>query len=639
MRNLAPAANAPILHLPGSILESITDAFTALDSDFHYVWVNAEALRLLQMTRDELLGRCIWEVFPTVAGTIFEDKCREAMATGKPTEFEHFLSVWDRWFFDKVYPMENGGVAIYWREITAQKRLEDALKESNCQLKFQADLLESTHDAVIALDPNLCIRYCNAAAEQMYGVKLADVLGQPLPAMHGYAWLAPEDERRFFADWAESGSWKGEYIHILKNGAQIVVQSTVNKLTPEAGGGMVAVIRDITAHKQAEIRTQNQASQLARANEDLLHFAYAASHDLQAPLRTITSFSQLLALKCRQNLDERGNEFLRWIVDASTRMDAMLRDLLQFAKAAGAEALLEQVDLQQAFSTAVESVRSGVEETQALITNDPLPTVAGDHGQLVQLFQNLLGNALKYRQSNVPPRIHVSAVKTEAEWVIAVRDNGIGFEAKDATRIFGVFQRLHGKEFAGTGIGLTICKRIVERRGGRIWADGAPGAGATFSFTIPDSTAVIQAAPPLDWARVHGALEDGPLVEESPLMTGHFDELFKAFDLAQAIVRRLDGKVLIWTKGAGRLFGWTESEVLGKPLHELLATEFPIPHPAVAAALLRSGDWTGELKAHKNDGSVVWLAAHMVLYRDGSGRPESVIEVYNDITGLRAAEG
>lgn len=869
-----------------SILESITDAFTALDEEFRYVWVNAEAERLLAIPRTELLGRCIWDVFPSIAGSIVEEKCREAATARKPVEFEHFFPAWGRWFFDKVYPNPNGGIAIYWREITDQKKaeaklrrqameleqvhdsivatdlegkitrwnhgaekifgyearevlgqdvrmlyfgedrtaalpflagresnqtasrvrhksgaerfmhfsysqmcdevsvpygwlavaiditaqqkaeqalrvaeerfrlasqavegivydwnpktglvhrsgdlqkligvpaeqaepsetwwqsrvhpedgaqssfnllarlaegqdhfdaefrfrhasgrwiylcdhcfvvrgengdvrrvvgsthditarklLEEALKESNRKLRFQADILESTNDAVIALDPDLCIRYCNAAAEQMYGVKLKDVLGQPLPAMHGYAWLDPKDERRFFADWAERGSWKGEYIHVLKDGTQLVVQSTVNKLAPEAGGGMVAVIRDITGQKQAELRTQNQGAQLARANDDLLHFAYAVSHDLQAPLRTITSFSQLLALKCRQSLDDRGNQFIGWIVDASTRMHAMLHDLLQFAKTAGAEAVLEQVALELALATALDSLRSGVEETQAVITRDELPEVAADSGQIVQLLQNLIGNALKYRQPTVPPRIHVGARRTETEWVISVQDNGIGFDPNDAERIFGVFQRLHRQEFAGTGIGLTICKRIVERRGGRIWAEGVIGVGATFHFTIPDSTAVVQANPPIDWQRVPGALEGGPARDDLPSPAGgHFDELFKAFDLAQAVVRGMDGSVLIWTKGAERLFGWTEVEARGKPLHDLIGTEFQIPRARMAADLLRSGEWAGELKARKKDGRVVWLASHMVLYRDGSGRPESVIEVYNDITGLKKLE-
>lgn len=524
-------------------------------------------------------------------------------------------------------------------DVTEQKKLEQELKDRNKELKFQADILEATHDAVVALDANLCIRYCNAAAEKLYGVRLADVLGQPLPVMHGYAWLAPEDEQRSLSDLRDRGSWKGEYIHILRDGTQLVVYCTVNVLAPEAGGGMVAVIRDITERKRSEMDVRNRTLRLVRANDDLLHFAYAVSHDLQAPLRTITSFSQLLALKYKQKLDGQGGEFIRWIIDASTRMDTMLRDLLQFAKVAGGNAeFSEVVCLQDAFSTALDGLRSSIEETQAVITADRLPTVACDAGQMVQLFQNLIGNSLKYRRPDTAPHIHVSAREAADGWEITVRDNGMGFEPKHAEQIFGVFQRLHGKEVAGTGIGLTICKRIVERRGGKIWAEGQLGAGATFHFSIPHSTAAFHAAPSMDWERVHTVLENRPQPDEAEMPMAHFDELFKTLDLAQAIVRNFDGTILIWTKGAERLFGWTEAEAQGQQLHDLIATEFPKSRAAIEAALLRNGEWTGELKAHKKDGRVVWLASHKALYRDGSGRPQSVIEVHNDISALKQAE-
>jgi PAS domain S-box-containing protein len=514
--------------------------------------------------------------------------------------------------------------------------LEAEIAESNKQLKFQLDMLAATSDAVIALDADLCIRYCNAAAERIYGVRLADVLGKPLPVMHGYAWLAKEDEQRCLEDLAQRGCWKGEYIHILKDGSQLVVHSTVNVLPAESGGGMVAIIRDITGRKQWEMRTKEQSQQLTRANEDLLHFAYAVSHDLQAPLRTITSFSQLLALKYKATLGAEGSQFVGWIVDASSRMETMLRDLLRFATVAGGEAEFKQdVSLDEVLSTALESLRTMIAETQAAITHEPLPRVAGDDGQLVQLFQNLLGNSLKYRKPDMAPQIHVSCERNGAEYIISVRDNGLGFESKHAERIFGVFQRLHDKEFSGTGIGLTICKRVVERRGGRIWAEGKPGEGATFSFSIPDSTVAVRAAPAMDWGHMRAFLENHA---DAPSPDGHFDELFKLLDLAQAIVRKLDGSILIWTKGAERLFEWTAVEAVGKNLSELIKIEFPMPLTEIEAELLRNGEWTGEVKARKRDGTVIWLATHKILHRDGSGRPQSVIEVHNNITLLKEAE-
>ena len=529
-----------------------------------------------------------------------------------------------------------GELALHALGITEPKRLAPALTENDQQLKFYADILAATNDAVIALDAGLCIRYCNAAAERIYGVRLAEVVGKPLPAVHGYAWLDKEDEQRSLEDLAQRGSWKGEYIHLLKDGSQIVVHSTVNVLPAEAGGGMVAVIRDITGRKQEEMRTKEQTQQLARANEDLLHFAYAVSHDLLAPLRTITSFSQLLGLKYKAKLGAEGGKFIQWIVDAGTRMDTMLRDLLRFATVAGGDAELDKnVSLNEVLSTALASLRTMVAETQAVITQQSLPAVAGNTGQLVQLFQNLIGNALKYHKPGTAPIVHVTAERSGQETIVNIRDNGLGFESKYAERIFGVFERLHGKEFSGTGIGLTICKRIVERRGGRIWAEGKPGEGATFSFSIPDATVAVQAAPAMDWGRVRAVLENHAAL---PVPAGHFDELFKLLDLAPAMVRKLDGTILIWTKGAERLFEWTEAEAVGKNLHELTKSEFSTPLTGIESDLLRNGEWSGEFKARKRDGTAIWLATHTILHRDGSGRPESVIEVHNNITPLKEAQ-
>jgi len=546
---------------------------------------------------------------------------------------------WSPLHDDAGQPYEILAVAS---DLTAQKSadwepLERELKESNKHLKFKAAILENTEDAVVALDASLSVRYCNAAAEKLYGVRLADVIGKPLHEMHGYAFLAPEDEQRTITDLLERGSWKGEYIHILKDGSRLVVESTVNVLTPEVGGGMVAIIRDVTKRKQAEVSAENQRQQLARANEDLLHFAYAVSHDLQTPLRSVTTFSQLLALKYRPVLDVEGDKFIRYIVDGSSRASTMLRDLLEFAKIAGGDADFSvSVSLEEIVAAAVDALRNVVEETGAVLTHDALPTVAGDAGQLSQLLQNLIGNSLKYRKPGLAPRIHISAEETERDWVVAVSDNGIGFDPANAEKIFGVFQRLHGKEFAGTGIGLTICKRIVERRGGWIWAVAKPGEGATFSFSIPHSTEGIQALPSMDWDYVHSVFENHPNPPESLAAGRHFDELFKTLELAQAIVRDFDGTILIWAKGSQHLFGWTEAEAVGKDLYELMG--ITKSQTEIDIALLRDGEWTGELKAFKKDGSAIWLASHAVLYRDGSGRPQSVISIHTDITPLKETE-
>lgn len=572
--------------------------------------------------------------------THFETEFRFRHAQG------HWVELCDRGYVvrdDKGDPVRVVGST---HDITERRRLQREVEEQSRRLKFQAHILETTNDAVIALDSNLRIRYCNAAAERMYGVRMADVAGKPLTAMHGEAWLAAEDEARRLTDLRERGMWTGEYIHVLNDGTQRVVNCTVNTLAFESGGGMVSVIRDVTERKRAELRARNDAARLARANEDLLHFAYAAGHDLEAPVRTVNAFSQMLDLKYREGLGEDGARLLGHVLEAGARMKTQIRDLLEFARVAGGEVhFSDDVALEQSLAAALANLRIAVEETGAMVTHDALPAVLADAGQMVQLFQNLLGNSLKYRKPDAPPRIHVSAERVGEEWVVAVRDNGIGFEPRHSERIFGVFQRLHGREFSGTGIGLTIGKRIVERRGGRIWAEGTPGEGAVFRFSIPDSADALSAAPPLEWDRVQGLLaEPTPATEVAPFAgdasrhPGPFDELFRTLDLAQCLVRDLDGTIRVWTRGAERMFGWSRAEAIGQRAHELLAAEHPQPLHEIEAELLRNDEWTGQLRARYRGGREIWLASHWALYRDGSGRPQSVIEVFSDITALKEAE-
>jgi PAS domain S-box-containing protein len=383
---------------------------------------------------------------------------------------------------------------------------------------------------------------------------------------------------------------------------------------------------DITERKIADLEIHRQATELARANEDLLHFAYAVSHDLQAPLRNVTTFAQLLALGYEAKLDEEGVKIIDTIVEASARMGTMLRDLLQFAQVAGSDPRLDEpVSLEQTLTVVSKNLRSMIQDSGAIINHSPLPTLAGDSGQFVQLLQNLIGNSLKYPKPDTPPQIHISAQQDKGEWVIAICDNGIGFDAKHRDRIFGAFQRLHSTEFPGTGIGLTICKRIVERRGGRIWADSHPGEGATFSFSIPTgiSQARREASSAAGMAKDSGRPPSPPVSEQTSadVDSEYLGELFKALDLAPAFVRKLDGTISIGTQGSERLFGWPKSEALGRGIQELLKAEFPIPLPEIEAELLRNGEWNGQLKKVRRDGSAGWVASHWTLYRDGAGRP------------------
>lgn len=223
---------------------------------------------------------------------------------------------------------------------------------------------------------------------------------------------------------------------------------------------------------------------LERSNEDLERFAYAASHDLKEPLRLIGSYVQLLQKRYRGKMGDDADEYIDYVVSSVKRMDELIGDLLAYSRVGTSDRNFEENDCDAILKWTIMNLQMAIRETGALVTYEPLPTVVGDQSQLVQLFQNLLGNAIKYR-GDEPPQIHVSATIERDEWIFSVRDNGLGIEPKYHKQVFGIFKRLHGRERPGTGIGLAICQRIVERHGGRIWLESEPGRGSTFYFSIP----------------------------------------------------------------------------------------------------------------------------------------------------------
>ncbi len=230
---------------------------------------------------------------------------------------------------------------------------------------------------------------------------------------------------------------------------------------------------------------QDHATALERSNKELEQFAYVASHDLQEPLRKVINFSELLAERYEGQLDADADKFIAYIVDGAVRMRGLITDLLTYSRVGTREITFELTDCEAALDEALGNLEVALEETGAAVTRDPLPRVMADNVQLVQVFQNLIGNALKYRSED-SPKVHIGAVRTNGVCRFSVRDNGIGIDPEYAERVFVIFQRLHGRlEYSGTGIGLAVCKKIVERHGGRIWVESQEGAGATFHFTVP----------------------------------------------------------------------------------------------------------------------------------------------------------
>jgi light-regulated signal transduction histidine kinase (bacteriophytochrome) len=225
--------------------------------------------------------------------------------------------------------------------------------------------------------------------------------------------------------------------------------------------------------------------EVQRSNTELEQFAYVASHDLQEPLRTITGMVQLLQKRYQGNLDARADQYISFTVEAAARMQALINDLLEFSRVDRHGKPFEDVDMQDAVETAIKSLAKTIQENNATISHENLPTVRADSSQMTRLFQNLIGNAIKFRSEH-KPKIHISANNLDGTCHFSVRDNGIGIEPQYFERIFVIFQRLHTRtEYPGTGIGLSLCKKIVERHGGQIWVKSESGAGTTFHFTIP----------------------------------------------------------------------------------------------------------------------------------------------------------
>ena len=274
---------------------------------------------------------------------------------------------------------------------------------------------------------------------------------------------------------------EGQAAH-LRSQAKELAESNAKRAREK----LLQYVDDLTATKAV---IERQAGELSESNAELEKFAYVASHDLQEPLRMVAGYTQLLAKRYKGKLDTDADEFIAYAVDGAARMQRLINDLLVYSRVGRRGKEPEATDCEDVFRRVLRNLGAAIEESGASVTNDPLSTVVGDATQLGQLFQNLVGNSIKYRAA-AAPEVKVSAQVQGNEWLFSVRDNGIGVEPQYQQRIFEVFQRLHtSDEHAGTGIGLAICKKIVERHNGRIWVESAPKQGSTFYFTLPKTDA------------------------------------------------------------------------------------------------------------------------------------------------------
>jgi PAS domain S-box-containing protein len=368
-------------------------------------------------------------------------------------------------------------------DITEKRKIESSLEEKTIYLD---SILRSAPVAVAATDLDFRIKYYNPLAEDIFGYKAKDVLGRTVQEIH----TKEKVEASRFDRAIERVRDTGEYKYIVeqkKGDGSRFIESRVSGIYDYQDRlvGFVLMSADITDQKNSEYALKKYSEDLERSNKELEQFAYIASHDLQEPLRTVAGFTQLIGRRYKGRLGADADEFIPYILEGVNRMQNMIQDLLAYSRVGTEARPFETTDCGEAVKTAVSNLKAAIDDSGAEVAYDRLPVLKADGAQLVQLFQNLIGNAIKYRGGE-PLKIQISSVRENGLWKFSVRDNGIGFEPKYAEKIFKIFQRLHGKgEYEGTGIGLAVCKKIVERHGGGIWAESEPGKGATFYFTLP----------------------------------------------------------------------------------------------------------------------------------------------------------
>ena len=495
VRRLAELQLAQMEGRYSGLLEAAPDAIVVVNQTGGIVLLNKQAEKQFGYRRDELLGQKVTSIIPKgFAERLIADELRsveEALAQQIGTGIELIGRRKDGSEFPlemMLSPLESEDgilVTAAIRNISMRKQTEMYLAQMEGRYR---GLLEAAPDAMVVVNQAGYVVLLNLQAEKQFGYFHGELLGKKVEQIipEGFAERLIADGLRSAEDALTQQIGMGiELTGRRKDGSEFPLELMLSPVGTGQEVLVTAAIRDITARKQAEGHLLQKMVELNRSNEELGQFAYVASHDLQEPLRMVASYTTLLSRRYKGKLDSDADEFIAFAVDGASRMQRLIQDLLAYSRVGSSGKELSETSSEDALSRTLIILRGAIEDCGAIVTHDPLPVVLADEVQLVQLFQNLIGNAIKYQSSGVPS-VHISALYDEhAQWVFAVKDNGIGIDPQYFERIFGMFQRLHKREeFAGTGIGLAICKKIVERHGGSISVASSAGHGSTFSFSL-----------------------------------------------------------------------------------------------------------------------------------------------------------
>ncbi len=502
-----------------AILESIDDAFIAVDKNWAVTYWNSRAEIMLQVNKTDIMGHNLWEKFPDSVGNEAYKKYHEAVETHEAVHLESYNAKLNKWYEISAYPSASG-LSVYFKDITERKLSELRLKEVNETLQKQTQQLSRSNkeleqlalqlsatvkevaDYKLALDQTSIvaitdqkgiIKYVNENFCKISKYTNYELLGQDHRIINS-AYHTKEFIRNLWVTIANGNIWKGELKNKAKDGTFYWVDTTIVPFLDNSGKPYqyVAIRLDITERKNTEVyltelnnNLQTQAKELARSNAELEQFAYVASHDMQEPLRMVSSFLSQLEKKYADVIDEKGKTYIGFAVDGAKRMRQIILDLLEFSKIGKTEDKKENLDLSNLISDIKILFRKQVEEKKAVIETFDLPVIHTYKIPVYQVFQNLISNSLKYAAADKPCKIEISASDLTTHWQFAVADNGIGINEEFYDKIFVIFQRLHNKDdYSGTGMGLAIAKKIIDNLGGKIWVKSQEGKGSTFYFTI-----------------------------------------------------------------------------------------------------------------------------------------------------------
>jgi PAS domain S-box-containing protein len=472
------------------LAETITDVIWMLDAGLRVTYVSPAVTGLLGFEAARALGRPVSAVLtpPSLALAL-------GVLAALPLGPESANATFARTLVLEHRRRDGGTV---WAEVRAsvrcdaEGRISDIVgstrdiseqRATERQLRLQAAALTAAGNGIAITDAQGRVEWVNPGFTRLTGYSAEETRGRTLAFLG-----SGQQDQAFYRDLWDSvlagRVWRGELVNRRRNGTLYHEEQSI---TPVRWGTaadspvehLVAIKRDISDRKAAE-------EAVRRSHEELQHFAYVVSHDLQEPLRMVASYVQLLARRYAGRLDADADDFIRYAVDGATRMQALINDLLAYSRVGAPLKAPAPCSMETVLRAAIDNLAVALADSGGRVTHDPLPIVVGDEVRLTTVLQNLIGNALKFR-GEAPPAIHVSCRREERGWTLAVHDNGIGIDPRHFGRLFRMFQRLHTREeFPGTGAGLAICKRIVERHGGRIWVESEPGRGASFFVWIPE---------------------------------------------------------------------------------------------------------------------------------------------------------